>query len=91
MEEIGGSLITAYGLGIILIFIILKIFYKPLKFLIKILLNSIFGGIVLFVLNLVGGNIGMSIGINAFTALITGVLGAPGLSLLLLLQVVLNA
>ncbi len=91
MENFGSSLIAAYGLGLIVIFIVLKIFYRPLKFLIKIIINSLFGGVILFALNLAGNYFGIGIGINAFTALTTGVLGAPGLSLLLILQIVLNA
>ena len=91
MINIGEGLIAAYGIGLIVIFIIIKMFYTPIKFVIKIMLNSVFGGIILLALNTVGNSFGMSIGINAFTALITGVLGAPGLSMLLLLQIVLNA
>lgn len=91
MPELSEGIVAAYGIGLIVIFIIIKIFYTPIKFMIKVMINSVFGGIILFVLNLVGNSFGMSIGINAFTALITGMLGAPGLSMLLLLQIVLNA
>lgn len=90
MPELTEGIIAAYSVGLILIFIIIRIFYTPLKFVIKVLINSFFGGIILFVLNAAGNSFGISIGINAFTALITGMLGAPGLSMLLLLQIILN-
>ena len=42
--------------------------------------------LILFLFNLVGGFINLSIPINALNALITGVLGIPGVILLLILQ-----
>lgn len=42
------------------------------------------GAAVLAVLSEVGGVIGLTLGVNWFNALVLGVLGAPGLGLLLL-------
>ena len=42
--------------------------------------------VVLFLLNFVGGIVGLSLGINWFNALVVGIFGAPGVVLLLLLK-----
>lgn len=72
----------AYIFGIIILIVLAKILLWPLKILIKVLVNALAGGIALFLINLVG----IHISINIFTALITGVLGIPGIVLILLLQ-----
>lgn len=72
-----------YGvIGIAILFIILKIFKWPLK----ILLNGIFGVILLYIVNLIGANFGITIGINIVTAIIAGTLGIPGVIALVLFQ-----
>ncbi|MFZ5974904.1 MAG: pro-sigmaK processing inhibitor BofA family protein, partial [Bacillota bacterium] len=60
------------------------------KVLMKFLLNGVIGGLMLWILNLVGGYIGISVVINPVTALIAGFLGVPGVVLILLLQVILG-
>ena len=73
-----------YGIiGIVILYIILKIFKWPLK----ILLNGIFGVVLLYVVNFFGAYFGISIGINIITALIAGTLGIPGVIALIIFQV----
>lgn len=77
------SKLILYGIAaIIVLFIILKIFKWPLK----ILLNGIFGVVLLYIVNLVGANFGFSIGINVVTALIAGILGIPGVAALIIFK-----
>lgn len=83
------SLVFAYAVGLILLYIIGWLLVVPLKYLFKLLLNGIIGGAVLFVLNLLGKHIGFFININPITALITGFLGVPGIVLIFLLQKIL--
>ena len=66
--------------------IIAKLLSAPIKLIIKILINALIGGIVLIILNWIGGNFGISIPINFLTALITGVLGVPGVIICLILS-----
>ncbi len=78
--------------AIILIFVailvigFLKLFKKPMKFIFKLLLNTLFGFIALILINLVGSFIGVSIGINWINSFIVGIFGVPGVAVLLILQ-----
>lgn len=76
----------AYLFAIILLYIVGKVLFIPIKFLAKLVLNAVIGGIILWVLNVFGGTIGIHIGINVVTALIAGLLGIPGVVLLIILQ-----
>ena len=80
------DIILAYALGLILLYLIGWLLLVPLKFLLRFLINGIIGGVVLWILNLAGGLIGVTIAINPVTALTVGMLGIPGLRLMLLLQ-----
>lgn len=86
---IGFDVVVAYVAGLLLLYIIGWVLITPLKVLIKLLLNGVIGGLMLWVLNLVGGSFGVSVVINPVTALIAGFLGVPGVVLILLLQVLL--
>lgn len=74
---------------IVLLFFVSWLLIIPLKKIFKILINSMFGIIALFLFNLLSGYTGIYIGINIVTALIIGVLGVPGFLLLLILNIIL--
>jgi len=78
--------LLAYLFGLIVLYVIGKILIIPLKFLTKLLINAVLGGIVLWLLNVCGGAIGINIGINVITAMVAGVLGIPGVILLVILN-----
>ena len=84
-----GTSAIAYALGLVIIFIICRIFAKPLRWVLKLILNGIIGGLILAAINFVGGFAGVSIIINPFSALIAGLLGVPGVILVVLLQYIL--
>ena len=73
--------------GIILIILIVSIFRKPIKWLIKLLISSALGLVALLLVNLGLGAFGITIGINLYTVLTAGILGLPGIVLLLILKV----
>ena len=75
---------------IIFLFIFGRIFIIPLKNILKLVLNSILGGILIFVINAIGANFGFHIGLNLITSIFVGVLGIPGAGLLVILQIILN-
>lgn len=81
--------ILFYLAGLVLIFVVGMFLVIPIKILIKLLLNGIIGGVVLFLFNAVGGIFNLSIAINPLNAIIVGVLGVPGVILLLVLQIIL--
>lgn len=81
--------ILFYLVGLALIFLIGKLLVVPFKILIRLLLNGIMGGIVLFLFNLVGGIFNLYLAINPLNAIIVGFLGVPGVILLLIFQMIL--
>ena len=62
---------------ICVLFIFGRLFMLPVKFLFKIILNSIFGGLLIFLINLIGNSFDFHIGLNLFTAVFVGILGIP--------------
>lgn len=73
-------------IAVIAVVLILKLLTAPIRFAAKMLINALIGFVVLFLLNFVGGIVGLSLGINWFNALVVGIFGAPGVVLLLLLK-----
>ncbi len=72
------------------IFIIGKIFLFPIKKILKLVLNTIIGGAIIYIINLVGANFGFHIGLNVITSLVVGILGIPGAILLVILQFIIG-
>ncbi len=79
--------ILAYIFGIILIYLVGRIFLMPIKLVFRLIYNALIGGAMLWVVNFVGGHIGFTIGINPVTALVAGFLGLPGVILLILFKI----
>lgn len=77
-----------FVIAVLFLLIIGKVFAWPLKMLMKLVLNAIAGGILLLLINFVGGPFGISIGINAVTALIAGLLGIPGVIFLIIFNMI---
>jgi len=72
---------------IFFIFIIGKIFIIPIKAIGKLALNSILGGVLIYIINLVGGMFNFHIGLNVATSIFIGILGIPGSILLIIIKV----
>lgn len=72
--------------AVLLLWIFIKIFKKPIKWIFKLFLNAIVGFAALFLLNFLGGFVGLHITVGWLSAIITGVLGIPGIILLLLIE-----
>ncbi|MGN1301297.1 MAG: pro-sigmaK processing inhibitor BofA family protein [Clostridia bacterium] len=72
------------------ILIIGKIFLFPIKKILKLVLNTIIGGAIIYIINLVGANFGFHIGLNIITSLVVGILGIPGAILLIILQFIIG-
>ena len=64
-----GNLI-AYLACICFLFIFGRIFIVPIKKILKLVFNSILGGVVIFLINLIGANFGFHIGLNIFTSIL---------------------
>ena len=83
--------IAAYILAALIAIVIFRIFAKPLKWVLWLALNSILGGVGLFLFNTVLEGTGFYIGINAVTSAVCGLLGIPGLILLIILKFIYKA
>lgn len=59
------------------IFVIGKIFIVPIKIIFKLIINSILGGFVIFLINFFAQGFDFHIGLNLFTAIFVGILGIP--------------
>ncbi len=86
MPQIDIFTILAVFLAIGAIYIIGMLLVLPLKIIIKFIINGLIGAVLLFILNIFGNLIGITIAINPITALVAGFLGIPGVLLLLFLQ-----
>ena len=84
MEFFAVIALIAIGLG--LLTLLFKLFRTPLRWAMKLALNAAVGFVALFVLNFLGGFVGLSLGVNWLNAIVTGVLGVPGVVLLLLIK-----
>lgn len=86
MESIQSAVLYLFGVGGGLMLLILL--RRPLSFVLKIALRGVAGLAFLAVFNLAAGWLGLSLPLNPITGLACGLLGAPGLATLLLLQTV---
>ncbi len=84
MDTLTSILILGVVIGICIF--IIKIFAKPISLIIKLLLNAASGFIILFLVNTFGASIGFTVGVSFFNAVIAGILGVPGVVLLLILK-----
>ena len=83
------SVIEKCALGLVLLFLAVAcaaLLRKPLKMVLRVVLNSALGFGALWLLTATAAVTGISLGLNLFNALTIGVLGVPGLGLLLLVK-----
>ena len=67
-----------YAVGLMIIYFFGRALIMPIKILLKLMLNSVIGGAVLLMVNIIGPSVGITVPLNLLTAVITGVLGVPG-------------
>ena len=64
----------------------IRLLSKPVRIVLKLLVNTFLGFALLFTINFFGGRYGVGVELTWFNAIITGILGIPGLGLLMLLR-----
>lgn len=84
------SNILTYLAGICFLVIFGRIFIVPIKKVLKLVINSVLGGISIFLINLVGANFGFHIGLNILTSILVGILGLPGVVCLVIVKLFLG-
>ena len=80
------GILLAYAVAMFGLFVIVCMFIVPLKYALKLLINSILGGVAIVVVNLAGAAVGIHISLNCLTAAAAGILGVPGVLMLLFFQ-----
>lgn len=87
MENVSGVLVLFITVLFIILFI--RLIRLPLKWAFKLLLHAIAGFVMLFLLNFFGSYINISLEMSWLNAIVSGVLGVPGVVLLLILKYIL--
>ena len=82
-------MIIFFALGLVLLYFTGWLLLAPLKLLFKLIVSGVLGGLLLFILNLVGGIFSVTIAINPLSAVVAGYFGVPGIILLLALKLIL--
>lgn len=75
--------IAVIAIAVLFLVVFIKILSTPLKWVWKFLLNALSGLILLFLTNLLGTALNFSLDITWLNAIVSGILGLPGVLLLL--------
>lgn len=84
------SSVITYLACICFIFIFGRIFIVPIKKILKLIFNSLLGGLAICIINLIGSGFNFHIGLNIFTSIIVGILGIPGAICIIILKVLIG-
>ncbi len=82
--------IITYLACICFLFVFGRIFIVPIKKILKLAFNSALGGLLIWIINIVGANWEFHIGLNFFTSILIGVLGIPGAVVLVIIKLMLG-
>lgn len=82
----GIETISAYAVAIFIILVLINIMLKSAKRMSMIIINGILGGALFIMLNILG----MKLAVNAITVGIIGLLGVPGVLLVVVMKLVLG-
>ena len=77
------------SIGVFVLFlfvVVVRVFHTPLKLMMRVFFNTLLGFGALAVLNMTSALTGITLGVNVLNAVVIGILGVPGLGLLLLMQ-----
>lgn len=80
--------IIAYAFGILLLYVTVRLLAGPMRFTARLAFHTLVGAVLLLTFNLVGGYFGQTLPLNPVTTLVAGVLGVPGVALLVALRFV---
>jgi inhibitor of the pro-sigma K processing machinery len=76
--------------ALFLLMLLGRVVMKPIRWAIKLLLNSVVGLAILMVINYIGGPWDFTLPINIITVLTAGILGLPGIILLIGVKLIFN-
>ena len=80
------NFITIIITAVVVILLAKLVFHASVKTLIKLVINTLLGALILWLINKFGASIGLNVPLNLITALVVGIFGVPGVILLVLLS-----
>ena len=84
MEVLIPLILAAIAVGLLVL--LFKLLGKPLRWLAQLFIKALLGFVALFLFNFFGDFVGLSLGMSWLNAIVAGVLGVPGIVLLLLIK-----
>ena len=78
------AVFLAYAFGMLVVYLLGRFLLVPLKWTLWCLVSSLLGGLAIVVMNTFFSSWGVFIPLNTITAVITGVLGVPGMIMMVL-------
>lgn len=70
------------------LFLFGRVLVVPIKTILKVVVNSLLGAVLIYIINLIGANYNFHIGINIVTALVVGILGVPGAGFIVIMRLI---
>lgn len=80
-----GIVLAAFVL-LVMIYLVIRLMFKPIRWLVKLIFNSIVALVGIMLINIIGNYFGFHLPINPVSVIGVGVLGVPGLALLFLMN-----
>ncbi|HHX87992.1 MAG TPA: SigmaK-factor processing regulatory BofA [Firmicutes bacterium] len=84
------NLIAAVVFTLFVLYVLSRILYQPLKVVLRILLHLLLGGGIIALYNVIGASWNLTVGLNVVSAFLVGVMGLPGLVMLIGLKYILG-
>ncbi len=81
-----GQAVLAYFFVLVLIYVLFRLLYGPLRLVARVAYRTLFGALILWVLNIVGNLAGYHLPLNLPTAMTAGLLGLPGVIVIIVLH-----
>ncbi|MCX7715358.1 MAG: pro-sigmaK processing inhibitor BofA family protein [Clostridia bacterium] len=78
------TMAAIFAISLIVVYIIMWVFAKPIKIILKAAFHGALGCIALMGYNFLAAPLGAAVGVNTYTAVVCGVLGIPGFCMLIL-------
>ena len=76
------SVIIVIAAIVLAVVVVLKLLAKPIRFIFKLLINTVLGFVLLWLINFFGAGLGITLELTLLNALVVGFLGIPGVLLL---------
>jgi inhibitor of the pro-sigma K processing machinery len=83
---VSGQAVLAYFFVLVLIYVLFRLLYGPLRLVARVAYRTLLGALILWVLNLVGNLAGYHLPLNLPTAMTAGLLGVPGVIVIIVLH-----